>query len=99
MEPLIRKTDDINISLIDLNPDQSRLEYDEEKLNELADSISKVGLINPISLSSAGGRYKLVAGSRRLKAFQLLNRSFIPACISLSNNSLFPINLNLILSS
>jgi len=71
----------VSIALIDLNTDQSRIVYDDESLNELASSISSIGLLNPISLLEKDGRYKLLAGSRRLKACHLLQHNFIRATI------------------
>lgn len=72
---------DISIALIDLDDDQSRQYYDDAQIEELADSIRSVGLINPITLRPHNDRYILVAGSCRLRAYQLLRRSFIPAVV------------------
>lgn len=76
-----REVLNISIGLIDLNPEQSRQEYDEDGMNELASSIQTRGLINPISVKSVNGRYLLLAGSRRLKAHKLLRKNFIRATI------------------
>ncbi len=78
----------VEIDLIKLrpNPDQSRLIFDEVALRELANSIEQHGLIQPISIapdpdhSSEG--YIIVAGERRYRAHQLLNRTTIPAIIT-----------------
>jgi ParB family chromosome partitioning protein len=65
------------------NPDQPRTVFDQEKLQELAASIEARGLIHPITVKSLGeGRYMVVAGERRFRAFGLLGRSTIPAIIS-----------------
>jgi len=79
MEKQENAQQEISIELVDENPDQSRKVYDEEALNELAESISKTGLINRITVCKVGDRFKLLAGSRRYRAFKLLRLSFIPA--------------------
>jgi ParB/RepB/Spo0J family partition protein len=86
MQNVEREVLNINIDLIDLNPEQSRQVYDEESMNELASSIQERGLINPISVRAVEGRYKLLAGSRRLKAHKLLRRNFIRATIYNDDN-------------
>jgi ParB family chromosome partitioning protein len=63
---------EVDIDLIDPNPDQPRLRFNEDKLNELAQSISANGLVQPLLLRrSANGRYQIVAGERRWRAAQL----------------------------
>jgi len=60
---------DVDIDLIDPNPDQPRLRFNEDKLNELAQSIRANGLVQPLLLRrSANGRYQIVAGERRWRA-------------------------------
>jgi ParB family transcriptional regulator, chromosome partitioning protein len=62
---------EVDIDLIDPNPDQPRLRFNEDKLNELAQSISANGLVQPLLLRrSANGRYQIVAGERRWRAAQ-----------------------------
>ncbi len=62
---------DIDIDLIDPNPEQPRGKYDEEKLEELAQSIKSNGLVQPLLLRRiANGRYQIVAGERRWRAAQ-----------------------------
>ena len=75
------KIHDILIALIDLSPEQARQHYDEAQLDELATSIARIGLINPITIVQTGSRYKLIAGSRRLRACLLLDIAYIPAII------------------
>jgi ParB family transcriptional regulator, chromosome partitioning protein len=63
---------EVDIDLIDPNPDQPRLRFNEDKLNELAQSIRANGLVQPLLLRrSANGRYQIVAGERRWRAAQL----------------------------
>jgi ParB family chromosome partitioning protein len=62
---------EVDIDLIEANPDQPRLNFDEVKLEELAQSIRSNGLVQPILLRRApNGRYQIVAGERRWRAAQ-----------------------------
>src|SRR5690242_14348605 len=62
---------DVDIDLIDPNPDQPRTRFNEDKLEELAQSIRANGLVQPVLLrQSASGRYQIVAGERRWRAAQ-----------------------------
>src|SRR5499426_3021997 len=62
---------EIDIDLIDPNPDQPRARFNEEKLNELAQSIRTNGLVQPLLLRRvSNGRYQIVAGERRWRAAQ-----------------------------
>jgi ParB family transcriptional regulator, chromosome partitioning protein len=62
---------DVDIDLIDPNPDQPRSRFNEEKLEELAQSIRANGLVQPVLLRRAmNGRYQIVAGERRWRAAQ-----------------------------
>jgi ParB family chromosome partitioning protein len=68
------------------NPDQPRRTYNEEGLQELASSIQRHGLIQPITVKETeGGKYLLVAGERRFRAHQLLGRETIFAIITGGN--------------
>jgi len=59
---------DVNVYEVDSNPFQPRVEFGEEELASLAESIKHHGLIQPISVRRVGDRYQLVAGERRLRA-------------------------------
>lgn len=73
---------EIEIALIDRNPNQPRHEFDEEALQELADSISEIGIIQPITLREMdNGRYQIIAGERRWRASQRAGLTTIPAYI------------------
>jgi len=62
---------EVDIDLIEPNPDQPRLRFDETKLEELAQSIRSNGLVQPILLRRlSGSRYQIVAGERRWRAAQ-----------------------------
>lgn len=73
---------EIDINLIERNPNQPRREFDEEALQELADSITEIGIIQPITLRELdNGRYQIIAGERRWRASQKAGLSSIPAYI------------------
>ena len=73
---------EIEISLIEPNPNQPRREFDKEALQELANSISEVGIIQPITLRQVeGGKYQIIAGERRWRASQIAGLTSIPAYI------------------
>lgn len=76
-----RILEQIDVAAVKLPQDLQRLRVDEARIKELADSVSKVGLINPIIVQTAGKKYLLVAGYRRLLAFQRLQRETIPAFV------------------
>ena len=61
---------------------QPRLAFDEKELNELAASISKYGIIQPIVLRSIGDKYEIIAGERRFKASQLAGLTKVAAIIN-----------------
>ena len=73
---------EVDISLIERNPNQPRREFDEEALQELADSIAEIGIIQPITLRELeNGHYQIIAGERRWRASQKAGLSSIPAYI------------------
>ncbi|MEO0404429.1 MAG: ParB/RepB/Spo0J family partition protein [Bacteroidota bacterium] len=72
----------LNISDIVANPFQPRTHFDEQALNELAQSIEKLGIIQPITVRKASAkRYELISGERRFRASQLAELEQIPAYI------------------
>ncbi len=71
----------IPISEIRSNPFQPRIYFDEEKLQELADSIKEHGLFQPIIVKKSIKGYELVAGERRTKAAKLAGYTEIPAIV------------------
>ncbi|MCK5822523.1 MAG: ParB/RepB/Spo0J family partition protein [Bacteroidales bacterium] len=73
---------EINISYIDVNPFQPRTQFDEEALNELSNSIKKLGIIQPITVRKINKReYQLITGERRLRASKLAGLTQIPAYV------------------
>lgn len=71
----------LNINDIMVNPYQMRKDFDEEKLQELAQSISSHGVFNPILVRKVGDSYQLITGERRLRASRMANLTEIPAII------------------
>lgn len=74
---------EIPIEQIIPNPTQPRREFDEAALEELADSIRSLGIIQPITLSRRGedGKYVIISGERRFRAAQLAALKSLPAYI------------------
>ena len=72
----------IHISSIEANPYQPRTKFDEEALNELAQSIKTYGLIQPVTVRPVGsGKYQLISGERRFLAAQIAGLTEIPAFV------------------
>lgn len=73
---------EIELSKIVANPNQPRREFDEEALQELADSITEIGIIQPITLRKiSDDEYQIIAGERRYRASLKANLKTIPAYI------------------
>ena len=77
----------IPVDAIEVNPFQPRNDFDEESLEELADSIRVHGLIQPITVRRlAEGQYQLISGERRWRAGKLAGLETIPAYVRLAND-------------
>ncbi len=63
------------------NPAQPRKRFHPEPLNELAESIRRHGILQPLSVRRSGGGYVLIAGERRLRAAQLAGLTEIPCIV------------------
>ena len=74
--------EEIDIDLIDPNPYQPRKEFNQERLQELSESIKKHGLLQPIVVIEHEDRYILIAGERRLRASKLAGLKTIKAIIA-----------------
>ena len=73
---------EIEIGKIFANPNQPRRDFNEEALQELADSIKELGVIQPITLRKMEDEtYQIIAGERRFRASQLAGKTTIPAYI------------------
>lgn len=78
---------EIPITQIERNPNQPRHEFDEDALQELANSIREIGIVQPITLRQVDeDRYQIIAGERRWRASQLAGLSSIPAYIRTIND-------------
>ena len=77
------------IKIMDIEPNQGqpRKDFDEEKLNELADSIKTHGVLSPILVKEVeNGYYQIIAGERRWRASKLAGLKTIPAIIKKNEN-------------
>ena len=77
----------IPVDQIEPNPYQPRMAFDNESLEELADSIRTFGLIQPVTVrKKSDGRYQIISGERRYKACRLVGMDMIPAYIREAND-------------
>ena len=77
----------IPVDMIEPNPYQPRMNFDQEALDELADSIRTLGLIQPITVRrKEEGRYQIISGERRFRACRLAGMDMIPAYIRDTND-------------
>jgi ParB family chromosome partitioning protein len=84
---LIGSMNEIDVSQIEANPYQPRTRFDQESLNELADSIRVQGIIQPITVRQLSeDSYQLISGERRLQASRSLGMTSIPAYIRTAND-------------
>ena len=73
---------EVEIDKIKPNPDQPRVDFDDETMQELAASIKKIGVIQPITLRELeDGMYQIIAGERRYRASMMLQLTKIPAYV------------------
>lgn len=81
-EDKVSGVNNIEMSDIIANPNQPRTEFDEVALNELAASISSIGIVQPITVRSVkGGKFEIIAGERRYRASKIAGLDSIPAYI------------------
>lgn len=89
-EPIIDEKEEIQdgevvkeLKIIEVEPNrnQPRKQFDEEALNELAESIKRYGLIQPIIVTQKDGYYQIIAGERRWRASKKAGLKTIPAII------------------
>ena len=78
---------EIPISQIEANPNQPRRDFDQEALQELAQSIKEIGIVSPITLRQISeNRFQIIAGERRWRASQIVGWQAIPAYIRTTND-------------
>ena len=73
---------EVNLYDIDTNPDQPRKTFDPEKLAELAASIRRHGVVQPILVKKNGTRYTIVAGERRYRAARQAGLKTVPVVVT-----------------
>ncbi len=78
---------ELAVDLVSPNPDQPRTDIDEDAIIELADSISKVGLLQPIIVRPHGEGYQIIAGERRWRASRLAGLERVPVRILSINDT------------
>ena len=71
----------VKITMVEPNRDQPRHKFDEEALNELADSIKQYGIISPIIVQNRKDHYEIIAGERRWRAAKIAGLKEIPVII------------------
>ena len=71
----------VKITMVEPNRDQPRHKFDEEALNELADSIKQYGIISPIIVQDRKDHYEIIAGERRWRAAKIAGLKEIPVII------------------
>lgn len=85
---------ELDIYKLDPNPMQPRKSFDEDRLNELADSIRLHGIVQPILVRPNNDRFMIVAGERRWRAAQIAGLSIVPAIVrTLDDQQLLEVSL------
>ena len=85
--PAVQKTSDgqvcsIDITLVEPNPNQPRVTFDQTALEELCESIRSLGVVQPITVRlRAGGKYQIISGERRYRAALMAGLATIPAFV------------------
>ncbi|WP_234734404.1 ParB/RepB/Spo0J family partition protein [Tellurirhabdus bombi] len=78
---------EISVNFVETNPFQPRTRFDQEALQELADSIRVQGIIQPITVRQMGkDQYQLISGERRLQASKIAGLTHIPAYVRHAND-------------
>ena len=76
---------EIRLDLIKRNPDQPRKYFDNERLEELKESIIQHGVLNPITVKKTDNCYQIIAGERRFRASIMAGKFNIP-CVVMSTH-------------
>ena len=72
----------VNISLVQPNLNQPRKNFDEDALNDLAESIKEFGIISPLIVKEINGIYEIIAGERRWRAAKIADLKEVPVIIN-----------------
>lgn len=87
VKELSKSIAEISVDAIEPNPYQPRIEFIEEELSNLVQSIKQLGLIQPITLRSLGpNKYQIISGERRWRASKLAGLTSIPAYIRVADD-------------
>ena len=79
---------DLEIYKIEVNPYQPRTHFNEESIEELAESINALGIIQPVTVRKLGkSQYQLISGERRFRAAKSLGFKAIPAFVRIANDN------------
>ena len=70
--------DEVSVELIERNPFQPRREFDQKAIDELAESVRKHGVLQPLLVRANGDAYQLIAGERRWRAARQVGLETIP---------------------
>ena len=79
--PSRQAIDEVLIDLVTPNPNQPRMHFNQEELEELSSSIEKDGLLQPILVREVGNGYEIIAGERRWQACKLAGLKTVPVRI------------------
>jgi len=85
-DQLIGNVIDLDLNKIITNPFQPRTNFNEEKLEELSQSVKELGVIQPVTVRKKGSAFELIAGERRFRASEMAGLKTIPAFIRLAND-------------
>ena len=85
-QPVGDSVREIPVEMIDRNPYQTRVHFDETALNELAESIKASGVVQPITVRQHAGRFQLITGERRWLASQRAGKATVPAIVRQVSN-------------
>lgn len=82
LEKKVEANQYISVDSIEANPFQPRTTFDEQTLEELAVSIKKLGIVQPLTVRETGnGGYQLISGERRLRAARIAGLTHVPAYV------------------
>jgi ParB family chromosome partitioning protein len=83
----VEADNEIELSLIEVNPFQPRKDFDQGALDELAESVKQLGVIQPLTLRKLeNGHYQIIAGERRFRAAKMSGLKKVPAFIRMADD-------------
>ena len=84
---VVGSVSEIKIAQIEVNPFQPRTDFDQDTLQELAISIKKLGIIQPLTVRKLGyDKFQLITGERRFRASQLAGLKTVPVYVRIAND-------------